>query len=90
MRQKYSKSRLDMRYIYKCEKERNGFPYRFPIRKWKKEINKKYYAWVDVSLSGIDKEFGIDEEGGLDFNDIYVCEYYYFLKKNGEVGCEYN
>lgn len=84
MRQKYSKPRLNMRYIYKCEKERNGFPYRFPIRKWKKEINKKYYAWVDVSLSEIDKE------GGLDFNNIYVCEYYYFLKKNGEVGCEYN
>lgn len=37
---------------------------KFPYRKWKKEVVKKYNAYLMVNLSD-----------DLDYDNIYVCEY---------------
>lgn len=66
--------------LYQWDKKHNLFPPRFPIRKWEKEKAKKYYAYVEVCLS--DRE--------LDLNNVYICEYWYLYKRDGEFSFEHN
>lgn len=49
---------------YCFDKHCFDLPKKFPYRKWKKEVVKKYNAYLMVNLSD-----------DLDYDNIYVCEY---------------
>lgn len=49
---------------YCFDKQCFDLPKKFPYRKWKKEVVKKYNAYLMVNLSD-----------DIDYDNIYVCEY---------------